>query len=450
MGERPDQSGDDTIVSGATSAWLAQVSIYALGFVASVLIARALGPAGRGEYYLPVTAAATALALVHVTLESANTYFFAERRLTLDRLAQNAGALAPVLGALGIGLMAAAFGLTRDSVFAGVDARDYAIAAAVLPVQLHLLWLTGILQLAKRVSKTQRALAAGALVQVALIAALYLADELTVTAVLGSYALSLVVPWLLQMRAARGLVRLRPRFDPGVVRPVLAFATRLHIGMVFAFLLLRADVFLVGAYLDPAAVGVYSLAVIFCELALTLTVPLATAALPYQSEAGFKEAGELSFRVARTNAVIAIALALAFAGSLWLVFPSLYGEGFEDAYGALVVLLPGVVAMALARPLGTWLVRTGKPFTMGSIAFAAFMLNLGLNVLFIPALGITGASLASTISYLIFGAAFVLWGLRVSRLPWRAALMPRREELEQLRDFLIAGVRRSLPTGRDR
>lgn len=436
--------GEDTIVSGAATAWMAQVAVYVLGFVASVLIARGLGPAGRGEYYLPVTAAMAAMTVMHLSLESANAYFFAERRIPLHELARNAGTLALVLGPLGTGLMWLVFGLTRDSVFEGVDAADYAIAALVLPVQLHLLWLGSVLQLAKRLSRVQRSVAVGALVQLLLIASLYVADELTVTAVLVGYALSLVVPWLLQIRIARGVVSIRPELSRRVAEPVLRFAIKLHLGILFLFLLLRADIFLVGYYLDPAAVGVYSLAVIFGELALALTAPLVMAALPYQSRAEFQEAGELSFRVARTNGVIAVGLALLLAGGLWLVVPLLYGSAFQDAYAALVLLLPGIVAMAVARPLGPWLIRRLNPLKAGSVAFAAFALNIALNTVLIPEIGINGASISSSIAYVAFAVAYVTLGLRLSGLGVREALVPRREELAQLRDFVAApGLRLS-------
>jgi O-antigen/teichoic acid export membrane protein len=423
---------------------MAQVAVYVLGFVASILIARGLGPAGRGEYYLPVTAGMTAMTIMHLSLESSNTYFFAERRFSLSELARNAGALALVLGPLGSGLMWLVFALTRDSVFEGVEASDFAIATLILPVQLHLLWLGSILQLAKRVSKTQRAVAAGAVAQLLLIASLYVADELTVTAVLIGYALSLAVPWALQLRVARGVVSIRPQLRRQIGRPVVRFALKLHLGVLFLFLLLRADVFLVGYYLDSAAVGVYSLAVIFGELALMLTQPLVIAALPYQSQTGFDEAAGLSFRVARTNGLIALGLALVLAAGLWLFIPLLYGSDFGDAYAALVLLLPGIVAMAVARPLGPWLIRRANPLLVGGLALGAFAVNIGLNAVLIPEIGINGASLASSLSYIGFGVAFVTWGLRVSGIAARDALVPRPEEIAQLRDFVARPSRRAL------
>jgi O-antigen/teichoic acid export membrane protein len=429
--ERPNQTGEDTIVSGAVAAWTVQLGVYALGFVTSVLIARALGPSGRGEYYLPVTAGLTAMTIMHVSLESANTFFFAERRLSLSRLAGNAGALALALGPVGVGLLFAFYALTRNSVFTGVEPSEFAIAAAVLPFQLHLLWLGGILQLGKRLSRAQKALGAGAVVQLVLVGGLYAADELTVTAVLIAYAASIAVPWAIQLWLARGVVRVGPLFDWTLTRPILAFALKLHVGMVFWFLLLRADVFLVGYYLDSAAVGVYSLAVIFAELGLTLTAPLAMAALPYQSEAELGPAANLSFRVARVNALIALGLAVAFTATLWLAIPLLYGSEFEDAYPALVLLVPGIVALALARPLGSWLVRQDRPWTMASLAFGAFAMNLALNAVLVPDIGINGASLASTISYVVFAGGFALWALRASGLSMREGLMPRRSDVRR-------------------
>ena len=439
---RPDGAGEDTIVSGAVAASAVQIGVYVLGFVASVLIARGLGPAGRGEYYLPVTAGLTAMAVLHLSIESSNTFFFAERRFSLTQLSRSAGTFVLVVSPIGIGLLFLFYALADDSVFEGVDTLDFAIAAAVLPLQLHLLWMGGILQLAKRLSRAQKALFMGAVVQLIVIATLYLLDELTVTVVLLAYAASIAVPWALQVRIAHGLVGVRPLVDRAVIRPVIRFALKLHVGLVFSFLLLRADVFLVGYYLDAAAVGVYSLAVIFAELGLMLTMPLVMAALPYQAEAAIRPAGELSFRVARVNGLIALAVGAAFAATLWLGIPVLYGTNFEDAYAALVVLLPGIVAMALLRPLGNWLVRQERPGTMAGLAFGAFALNCALNVLLIPELGIIGASLASSVAYAAFAVAYLGWGLRAAGLTLREGLFPRREELAQLRELALGPLRR--------
>jgi O-antigen/teichoic acid export membrane protein len=433
VSERPadtslENAGGDTIASGAASAFGAQVAIYALGLVTSVLIARALGPEGRGQYYLPLTAAMLVTVIFSLTLESANTFLYAERRFSLRELASNATLLAPLLGIPAAAVLVALYLMTADSLFAGVSLADVLIVAAVVPVQIHLLWTMNLFQLSRRVSRSQMALLAGAIGQTVPTAALYVAGILDVRLVLVLYAASLLVTWTMLMWWARDFAPMRPSFDRRRVRATVGLGLKLHIGLIASYLLLRADVFLVSHYLGVREVGVYSLAVLFAELVVLLTNPLVIAALPFQAEASIHEAGRLSFKAARFNLIFALALGAGFAATLWLVIPLVYGSEFDGAYPALVALLPGIAAMAVSRSLGTWLTRQERPWVLTGLGVAVFVLNLALNVVLLPVIGLVGASIASTIAYAALAAAFVSWGLRITGLPLRDVLMPTADD----------------------
>src|SRR3954447_7779644 len=92
------RSGSHSVVDAAATVLGAQAGIYVLGLVASVVIARSLGPAGRGAYYLPVAAATTAVATGHLSVETANAYFFAERGASVAALSRSAAFVALTLG----------------------------------------------------------------------------------------------------------------------------------------------------------------------------------------------------------------------------------------------------------------------------------------------------------------------------------------------------------------
>ena len=421
--------GGDTIASGAATAFGAQIAIYALGLVTSILIARALGAEGRGRYYLPVTAAMLVTVVFSVTLESANTFLYAERRFSLRELASNATLLAPLLGIPAAGALVAVYLMTADSLFAGVSLADVLIVAVVVPFQIHLLWAMNVFQLSRRVSRSQMALLAGAVVQTVLVGSLYVAGILDVRAGLVLYAASLLVTWTMLMWWARDFAPMRPSFDRRRVRATVGLGLKLHIGLIASYLLLRADIFLVSHFLGTREVGVYSLAVLLAELVVLLTNPLVIAALPFQAEASIQEAGRLSFKAARFNLIFALALGVGFAATLWLVIPLVYGSEFDAAYPALVALLPGIAALAVSRSLGTWLTRQERPWVLTCLGVGAFVLNVALNMVLLPEVGLVGASIASTIAYAALAAAFVTWGMRITGLPLRDVLMPTTDDL---------------------
>jgi len=421
-----------TVGGGARVALVAQGAAYVLGLVTSVLIARALGPAGRGSYFLPVTAAATVVVLVQLGVEVANTYVHAQRGHSLSALATNATALALAIGPLASVGLVGVYLLTRDSLFSGVQLVPMAVVAVSVPFHLHLLWLSNLCLLAKRLTQTQLATLVGAVIQLGGTAVLATLGALTVSSVLAVYLASVVAPWAVHVQVTRGFATVRPRIDRQVLRDVLGIGGRLHAGVVFWYLLLRVDVFIVAAMLGAADVGLYSLAVLFAELVWLLANPLVVAITPFQAAEDLDDAGRLSFKAARFNVALAFALSAVFAATLWWLLPLAYGQRFAPSYGALVALLPGIIAVAASRPLALWLIRHGRPWVYSATMVGAFGVNVALNVVLIPGLGIAGASLASTIAYTSLAVVHITWALRLGRLRLREALAPQPGDLRTL------------------
>jgi O-antigen/teichoic acid export membrane protein len=434
-------SGHD-IAGGASVGFIAQFASYAAGLGASILIARALGPTGRGTYYIPVATALACAGLIHLGLELANTYLLAERRETLERLMANASLTALLVGPLSFVLMTLFFVGTRDSIFRGVSAFDFAIAAITVPMQVHVIWMANLFALAGRVVQTQLIVAGAAIAQALAIAALYVAGALSVTSVLVVYAANFALAWVGHLYLARGFAPARPRLYPSLIREALRFGLKVHVGFIFWFLLLRSDVFLVKLELGAKQVGVYSLAVVYAELVVLLTSPLVVAALPAQSRSAPEDAGVVTFKVVRFNVALGFLLSIALAATLWLIFPTLYGAGFTGAYAAFACLIPGVVAMAGFRPLYNWLLRQSRPWLMSALSFAAFAVNVALNLVLLPIVGIIGSSIASSVAYVILTGVFLQWARSVAGITVRDALAYRREDLESLRASWARLVRR--------
>lgn len=432
---RPGPRG---LAATASATLVVQVATYLLIFAVSILVARGLGPVGRGQYYLPVTVAATAIVLVHLGLEGANTFFVSERRFTLRQVATASTLLAPISGLIGAAGLIAVYVATRDSLLKGVSWEAVLVVAVLLPVQLHMLWAMNIFALGGRVVQAQFAQLAGAVLQFLLLLPVVVAGSLTLLYALATYAAFIAVPWLLLVACSRSFAPLRPAFDWALVRQLVCFGVKLQFGQVFFYLLFRSDIFLINLILGPREVGIYSLTVILGEAVMFLTLPLVLAALPLQASMSIKDAGWLSFKALRFNGAFALVLSALLAATMWLGIPLFYGEEFAEAYPALVALLPGIVALSMARPLGNWLVRQGRPWVLTAFGAAAFAANIVLNVILLPVVGIVGASLASSIAYIGLTGAMIAWGLRRAGLGAREALLPTADDVVSARRSVAA------------
>jgi O-antigen/teichoic acid export membrane protein len=436
-------SGGSSILAGAAAATAGQLVAYALAFAMSVVLARALGPAGRGQYYLAITAAAVCVALVNLGVEQANVVLLARRRFSLAQLARTSGTLALLVGPVAAFATIGVYEATRSTVFQTLSPSDIIIAAATIPISLHSLWLANVFLLAKRLPRTYVALVAGTTLQLSGALLLVAFAGLDVTGALLLFAGALVTTWLVMIFWSGDVAPVRPSFDFHVVRAVVGFGVRFQLGLVVLFLLLRVDVFLVAAYRGPHDVGLYSLAVLFAELTWLLTNPLVQAVVPFQAERPLRESAVLAFKAARFNFVLAGALSIFFTATLWFALPLIYGASFRAAYPALVALLPGVWLMAGVRPLTVLVARDARGLAYSLLVLVAFAVNIGLNVLLIPRLGIVGASLSSTVGYAALAIGLLVWALRLGELAPRTALLPQPDDVRTVQALAgrVAAVR---------
>ena len=422
-----------------------RVALYASGFVGSVLVARSLGPSDRGVYALPIAMVTIAGAFGSQGLDLAQTRVWARGAVAQVDLVAAARWLALGAGVVVAGLTLAAYEIGRDGPFAHVPRQDVAIVVLVLPLWVHSTLSRGILVMAGSIRAVNRALVAGDVVRTALVVALVATGGLTVRAALALFALSIAIPWALAARELRRMAATAPARPPRRLLAELAgLGAQLAPHGLFLTLLLRVDVVLLAHYRPLADVGVYSVAVLIAELVWLPTWSLAQPMRQRQANAPPDEVVAVAARTVRMTALLALVAAVALAVAASALTRVLFGGGFADAVPAVWALLPASVAMAVWRPVSLALVRLAPGWVTASMSVAALAVNVGANVLLIPALGIAGAALASSLAYTL--GALVSIGVLARRggVPM-PAFWPSAVELGELRAaFRPSFVRRQV------
>jgi O-antigen/teichoic acid export membrane protein len=319
------------------------------------------------------------------------------------------------------GLTCAAYEIGRDGPFARVEPAYVGIVVLVLPVWVHSTLARGLLVMAGRITVVNRALVAGDVLRTAGVVALVATGGLTVRAALALFALSIAVPWALAARELRRVAATPPVRPPRrLVTELAGLGAQLAPHGLFLTLLLRVDIVLLAQYRALADVGVYSVAVLIAELVWLPTWSLAQPMRQRQANAPAQEVAAVAARTVRMTTVLALAAAVGLAAAASLLTRVLFGGGFADAVPAVWALLPASVAMAVWRPVSFALVRLAPGWLTASVSIAALGVNVGANVLLIPALGIAGAALSSSLAYTIGALVSIRLLARRGGVPPRA------------------------------
>jgi O-antigen/teichoic acid export membrane protein len=185
----------------------------------------------------------------------------------------------------------------------------------------------------------------------------------------------------------------------------------------------RVDVLLVGAMLDSARAGVYSVALLLAEgLAQSIIVvranlnPLITRHLAEGDAAGLERFGRkitAFFTIFMLVAGSGLVAAFALADSV--LFPD---RQFEQALGPLAILVAGLVLSSPYMPFSMTFTQAGQPALQTLFAAAVLAINIVGNAILIPIFGVTGAALGTALSYvaaaaLLAGALKRRFGIRL-------------------------------------
>jgi Na+-driven multidrug efflux pump len=84
----------------------------------------------------------------------------------------------------------------------------------------------------------------------------------------------------------------------------------------------------------------------------------------------------------------------------------------------------------------------GYPRVILLAGLVALLVNIGLNILLIPRMGVSGAALASAVSYTLNALVVLTAFLRISGLRAAVVLVPRGSDFRLLRDSLRMAIRR--------
>lgn len=110
----------------------------------------------------------------------------------------------------------------------------------------------------------------------------------------------------------------------------------------------------------------------------------------------------------------------------------LYGQAFAPSYEVTVLLFLGIPAMAWFKIIYTLFNAQGRRKTSFSILLISTLINIVMNCIFIPIIGIYGAAVASIFSYSVCGFVFLALFAKISGEPFRSLFIMRKGDLKVL------------------
>jgi len=236
----------------------------------------------------------------------------------------------------------------------------------------------------------------------------------------------LVAAWLFLRRELKSSVR--PNGDVQLVKGLLT-GLRGQAGNVAAFFNYRLDVFLVNYFLDPAQVGLYALGVVISEALWQIPAAAAVTLFPRTARTVEHGASEFTCLILRQVFFLSCVSGALLAVVSPFVVPLVFGARFSPSVAVIWWILPGTIALALAKVASSDLAARHKTGYASAFGIVALVVTVALDFLLIPRIGINGAAIASSAAYLVNTVLLLAALKRLLGVSWSDLLIPRASEL---------------------
>jgi O-antigen/teichoic acid export membrane protein len=388
-----------------------------VGIVNAIILARCLGPQNKGIVAMALLVPNMLVLFLSTGMNLACVYYVGSEKMDVATVSAHCVAytlaVSVFCAAVMIPIIAAGW---LGRLLPGLPVHLLLLSSLAVPLGLLHILFSGILQGLRRIPTVN----AVTFVQSVLLLSfdlvflvwLKMGAAGAILANLGGIAVALIVFVACLSREGAAFA---PRWRGVVLRPMIGYGLRGHIGNLLHFFNYRLDIFVVNYYLTPGDVGIYTISVRLAELLWMFPRSAAFVIFPKAAATNPQAMNVFTPKVFRLTAVLSIlcAAGLIVAGRpLIRVF---FSRAFIDAYLPMVALLPGTALLGSTKILTSDIAGRGFPQFNSISAGCAVVLTVALDLWFIPRYGILGASVASSVAYGAVAALSMCFYAKISR-----------------------------------
>lgn len=412
--------------AGTTMTFKAVALISGLG--TSVIISRILGPEGRGVYGLIMTVIILSAGFGTFGFGAANTYFIARNKKTAKAIAVQS-IIVGLAGSIISGMSFYLIYTYRPAMVAGIDGVLFGITLLMVPLFLWgNLFAQAFLGLGRIIAYNifntgQRLIFFGA----ALLTLILFKHSLE------TYMISVFACIVILIASyIHWFIRVSPKsesIDMKLVSRSFLYGSRPYVATIFTMATLRSGIFFVNYFRGTSEAGLFAVAQQISEF--MIIVPSMVAEILF-SRVARGDSRDLTTRVLRTMSTIFLPIVILLAAAARFIIVILYGTEFLPSTAALLIMLPGAFLLGLEVIIIGDIAGRGYPWRAALIWIPVFILNCTGYILLIPAYGINGAALSTSLSFILVSLYMIIYLRKTTDFRLAELFIPRKSDFTDI------------------
>ncbi|OES44937.1 flippase [Domibacillus iocasae] len=373
-----------------------------LGLLTTVIIARTLGVEGQGLFTLITLLPTMLVTFMNFGIAPATVYYIGREKYCMNIVVSTNIILGLGISFLAINVGLGAVFLFKNTFFDGVPLLALLSTLFVLPFLFFNSFLQAVYQGTQNFRRYNAINLTSKWIQVIFLLVVFLVLDLSLGKALLSFAIGSILPsiFIIEYMRKDGIRFGIRNFSMELTKDCFKYGYKAHLSNIISFLNYRLDIILISYFINPAAVGMYNVAVSIAERLWVFSQPVSAALFPRISATkGEKERTELTTMVARNVLYLSAVFAVIFFILSDFIVYLLFGTEYKAASSTIKILLVGITLFSAERILSNDLAGRGKPEINLYTSLVTVACNLVLNILLVPKFGFNGAALATSITY---------------------------------------------------
>lgn len=419
---------------------LSKIITFVTSFVTTIIISRTLGPESNGIYRYILLVISTSYLVANLgIIETSN------QRLALQKISKDSAFLFNLVWSIIIFI----FITLILTVYLSINPSSLKFQIIIIGIIYLLLSIfhfsiSAILSGLHKINEFNILNGANFVILLFCIIILKMFFEITILSILLSQifvALFYMIAAVIIIKPSINTVLFRKEITKAYLRGVFRRGIIIYLSNISTFLNYRLDMFLLKIFTNFRNIGLYSVAVSIVEKLWIFPESIRT--IVFLEIAGKRKGEEFVSQVTRIQinliALVSIILAISAKG----LIPFLYSVNYQESIKPFVLLLPGVVFFSLSKILASYFVGIDKIHINTISSVVGFIVNLILNLFFIPRFGILGAAVSTTISYSIGGFILLYQFTTISKIPVCKTILIQKEDIQMIRIILNKLLKKS-------
>ena len=422
-----------SFIHNITLNTISRILIALFSALSTIIIARAFGPVGKGVFTMAAFLPSLALNFGHFGLGNANTYFVAQDKEKTKKSFYNSFWLGLIIGYIFIVVFALLYRFYPEQILGKGDIgiRYFLLSLFTVPFVLWENFYQGIF-VGKQEFKFFNlvSLLSKVLLFIGLILfACLLKLDMRVSVIY--YLLLMILPAVIYTIYFFSKYGFPIEFDKEIFKQTISYGFRSYLACLLAFLILRSDIYILNYFRGLEEVGLYSLAVGFCDGILLLVSSITLVLFPKITE-NQEQALDLTLKVCRiTSFIVGLIILICFIfGKLFISL--IFGNQFLASLPAFYILLPAAYFWSLISFLTQFLASKGIPWPTVYLWLPGVCINIILNIIFIPQYGIVAAALTSLIAYFVTFILYFIYLQTFNKIHISNLVIPRLTDLKSI------------------